>query len=300
MRAALRLLRISLAPSAAADVVAGLLFANHGLFPAQPRAWLLLPASLCVYHGAMALNDWSDRSHDARTRPARPIPSGAIAPTTALLLGLILVAAGITCAALALPQSGILLAIVAALALFYDFAGRGPLLGPLLLATCRALNLSSGLFFVTTIQHTPFEPALLLPPVAYFLYVFVVSRLGRMEDAEDSAPLGSRPSTLLLLAATCFFLPLLTPPALSPWRVAPLLLAIVASAGLVQSARRHRPWTRALVERAMGACLRRLLVFAAIITLLRASPHPDAFIAAAAILAGYPIAHTLRRAFPPT
>jgi 4-hydroxybenzoate polyprenyltransferase len=299
MRAALRLLRVSLAPSAAADVLAGLVFASNGAFPAQPRAWFLVPASLGVYHGAMALNDWSDRAHDARTRPSRPIPSGAVAPTTALLLGLFLVLAGIACAYVALPQSALWLTVVAALALLYDFAGRGPYTGPLLLASCRALNLGSGIFFVS--RHAPFEPMTWLPCVAYFLYVFVVSRLGRMEDAEDTAPLGSRPSMLLLLAAACLYIPLLVPPILNPERIAPLILSIAASAGLIHAARRTRPWTRALVEREMGACLRRLLVFAAVTTLLRADrARPDAWIAAALILAGYSLSHALRRAFPPT
>ncbi len=300
MRAALRLLRVSLAPSAAADVVAGLVFASHGAFPAAPRAWFLIPASLGVYHGAMALNDWNDREHDARTRPSRPIPSGAIQPNTALLFGLFLVAAGLTCAFIAHPHSAFWMSVVAALALLYDFKGRGPITGPLLLATCRALNLGSGIFFVTTLHHAPFDAALWLPSLAYFLYVFVVSRLGRMEDSEDGAPLGSRPSMLLLLAAACLFLPLLVPPNFTPERIAPLALSIAASAGLIQAARRS-PWTRALVEREMGACLRRLLIFAAIVTLLRADHlRPDAWIAAALILAGYPIAHSLRRAFPPT
>jgi 4-hydroxybenzoate polyprenyltransferase len=299
MRAALRLLRISLAPSAATDVVAGLVFASGGAFPAASRAWFLVPASLCVYHGAMALNDWNDREHDARTRPSRPIPSGAVAPTTALFLGLFLVAAGIACAFAALPLSAVWMSVVAALALLYDFAGRGPILGPLLLATCRALNLGSGIWFVAA--HGPFDAVMWIPCVAYFLYVFVVSRLGRMEDAEDGAPLGSRPSTLLLLAAACLFLPLCVPPILEPARIVPLVIAFAAAAGLVHAARRHRPWTRALVEREMGACLRRLLIFAAITALLRADrTRPDAWFAAGVILLGYPIAHALRRAFPPT
>ena len=301
MRAVGRLLRVSLAPSAAADVVAGLLFAHGGTAPADARAWWLVPASLGVYHGALALNDWRDREHDRRTRPDRPIPSGKVAPAAALVLGLVLVAAGIACAYQARPESAVWMAGVAALALLYDFAGRGPWSGPLLLAACRAGNLGSGVFWVARTQALEHDVALWLPCVAYGIYVLVVSRLGRMEDAEDAAPLGSRPSFLLVLAALCFFLPLLTPPVLVAERAAPFLLALVAAGGLVHAARRTRPWTQALVERAMGASLRRLLVFAAIIALLRADRGvPDAWIAALAILAGYALSHALRRAFPPS
>jgi 4-hydroxybenzoate polyprenyltransferase len=301
MRAVGRLLRLSLAPSAAADVVAGLVFAGNGAFPGDARAWWLVPASLGVYHGALALNDWNDREHDARTRPARPIPSGDVAPGAALILGLALVLGGLACAYRAGAWSAAWMGGVAVLALSYDFFGRGAWSGPLLLALCRAGNLGSGIFWVLRARESPPDPWLWLPCVAYGLYVLVVSRLGRMEDAEDAAPLGSRPSMLLVMAASCLFLPLLVPQVLALERAAALALAVAAASGLVHAARRHRPWTRPLVEREMGACLRRLMVFAAIVALLRASrEHADAWIAAAAILGGYALAHALRRLFPPT
>lgn len=308
-----RLLRISLAPSAAADVVAGLLFASGGAWPAASRAWWLVPASLGVYHGALALNDWNDREHDARTRPARPIPARAIAPAAALALGLGLVGLGLGCAALAAPSSALWMGVVAALALAYDFAGRGPVLGPLLLAACRALNLGSGVFFVARLAHAGQDGAslarapllelfwLFWPCAAYGLYVFLVARLGRMEDAEDARPLGRRPSVLLWCAALVLFLPLASPPASQVERGAPLALALLCAYGLARTAALTHDWTRPKVERAMGLCLRRLLVFAAIVTLLRASlERADAWLAALAILAGYGVSHALRRVFPPS
>ena len=39
-------------------------------------------------------NDWADREHDAKTRPGRPIPSGAIPAGLALALGLGLLVLG--------------------------------------------------------------------------------------------------------------------------------------------------------------------------------------------------------------
>ena len=62
------LLRLSMSPSAAADAAAGVLL-GAGTWPAGPAPFLLVAGSLCVYHGGMALNDWADRGHDARTRP---------------------------------------------------------------------------------------------------------------------------------------------------------------------------------------------------------------------------------------
>ncbi len=69
-----RLLRLSLAPSAAADALAGITIGAWGAFPLDARVLLSAAGSLCVFHGGMALNDWADREGDARTRPDRPIP----------------------------------------------------------------------------------------------------------------------------------------------------------------------------------------------------------------------------------
>ena len=68
-----RLLRLSLAPTAIADVVCGgVLSGSAG--HAGLDIFRLVLASLCIYHGGMALNDWADREEDARVRPDRPLP----------------------------------------------------------------------------------------------------------------------------------------------------------------------------------------------------------------------------------
>ncbi|WP_235934646.1 UbiA family prenyltransferase, partial [Agromyces humi] len=48
------------------------------------RRWLLPLASVFLYSGGMALNDYADRRLDAVERPERPIPSGRISPRRAL------------------------------------------------------------------------------------------------------------------------------------------------------------------------------------------------------------------------
>jgi 4-hydroxybenzoate polyprenyltransferase len=299
MRGVGRLLRLSLAPSAAADVLAGLVYASDGRWPQAARAWWLVPAALGVYHGALALNDWFDRAHDARTRPGRPLPAGLVSSRTALVLGFGLVALGIACAALAAPRCAAWYAAIAAAALAYDAFGRGPLVGPSLLAACRALNLGAGVCFVLGTSQAAL--AALLPCLVYGSYVFCVSRLGRMEDAEDAAPLARRPSAWLALIGAMLLAFLLVPPAWQLERSVPLALALAAATGLWNLARTTPTWTRPLVERAMGACLRRLLVCAALVALLRARfDVPDAWLAAGLILAGYPLAHVLRRSFPPS
>lgn len=310
-----RLLRLSLAPSAAADALAGLVWAHHGRFPTEARWSWLVVASLGVYHGALALNDWNDREHDARTRPGRPVPAGAIAPRAALATACVALAVGIAAAWYVGPRAGAWMTGVAVLAVAYDLVGRGPWIGPVLLGACRAGNLSCATFAVVGFARGSLEA--FLPAVLYGLYVFLVSRLGRMEDGEDAQPLGARPGQLLrgIAVVPALLAVLLAWPVVAggaharldgdPARLAGLGLGLLLVAftvrGLLRLDAVDTPWTRARVEGAVGACLRRLLVLTALVALASAtSEHLDAWIVAAVILAGYPLAHALRRAFPPS
>src|SRR5437773_2379904 len=128
MRAWGRLLRLSLAPTAAADIAAGIVAPGRG-WPDGRAPWLLVAGSLFVYHGGMALNDWADREENRRSRPDRPIPSGAIPAGGALAVALALLAAGPALAFLAGPRSGIALLAVALVATLYDLRLRGPWIG---------------------------------------------------------------------------------------------------------------------------------------------------------------------------
>lgn len=313
-----RLLRLSLAPSAAADVAAGLTIAHSGVAFA-PWLWWLVPSSLCIYHGSMALNDWADRAEDARVRPDRPIPSGAIPPRTALAAALLLLIGGVAFAALALPAAALWMGGVALCASFYNVAGRGPWLGPLLLATCRAGNLGVGWFCVERLQSgaihcwsfggppEPPDPYNDGPPyfvarvvVAYFLYVFFVSRLGRLEDQDEREPLGALPGVHLFAAATALASIVLFASYRERWYWLPAVaVALAGSFGLFRTALTTAAWDRPRVLRAMGMSLRRLLVFTAAATLL-AVPQTLAWVVAGAILAGYPLSYALRRVFPPS
>jgi 4-hydroxybenzoate polyprenyltransferase len=334
-----RLLRLSLAPSAAADSAAGLCLGAWGTLPERRESLLLPLAALCVYHGGMALNDWADRAVDARARPERPIPSGQVPAGGALGLALSLLVVGPALAASASLKVGLLMAGIAACAALYDLAGRGPWRGPLLLASCRGANLGCGVLLGGEIaREHGFAGA---PPLAwaacalYAAYVLSVSRMARLEDAEDDRPLGRRPSRALLAAAACWML--LPAIAVLPWidgsrasattgsadaptlatlaAVIPLCLAFALGvrALLVESSRQS--WTRPLVGRATGMALRRLLVFTSTCALisflatlrLRGVAAEAAAIAgwsglavAYAILLGYPISFALRRVFPPT
>ncbi len=302
-----RLLRLSLAPSAVADVAAGLVFAGSGIWPAGPGPFWLMGSSLCVYHGAMALNDWHDREHDARTRPSRPIPSRAVRPATALALAATLLLLGPLLALLHSRDAGLWSAGLAALAIAYNLVGRGRWIGPILLSLCRAGNLGIGLFFAqgSFAASIPWQHAL-LPLALFALYVLRVSQLGRYEDGEDTDLRGARPKALVLSASVMLMLVALLPPFESSIhtlgaRLVSIALAFPASLTLGRAAFSSRAWTRADVERSMGLALRRFLMFAAALAALAwRPPHFDALIVAALILAGYAVAASLRKVFPPS
>jgi 4-hydroxybenzoate polyprenyltransferase len=275
-----RLLRLSLATTAAADIVGGAIFATRG-WPGLDRLWLPVLASLCVYHGGMALNDWADRWRDRESRPERPIPNAEISPQAALAVAIALLALGPLLLNWRTGEAAALLAGVAVLAALYDLAGRGPLRGPLLLGLCRAGNLLVGM-----VACGEFTPACIWLAAGYGAYVFLISRLGRMEDGEQ-ARVGQQPKTLLVGAGLCQLVPLGFGLALT----APAAAGYLGWLGL-----RTRSWSRAAIVGAMGSALRLLLFYSASVAWVGGGP----LLALGLLAAAYPLAWSLRQVFPPS
>ena len=308
MRALGRLLRLSLSASAIGDVVGGIVVASGG-WPAGHEPFLLIGASLALYHGGMALNDWADRDEDARLRPDRPIPSGRIPAGMALLLGLGLLAGGVAAALSVGKVTGYPALCVAGCVLAYDLGPRGAVLGPLLLACARMGNLALGMQLgLAQQQESGLASSALAALVAsYGLYVFLVSRLGRFEDAAEPPVPGFgrrqlRGASLLLLAI----------PVIGAWSAATsealasqrwlgaacaLVLTGWAAWGLEALARLDPREPRDLLK-SMGALLRRLLIATTAMALLPGTT--TALVAGALLLLGYPVSHALRRVFPPS
>lgn len=301
-----RLLRLSLAPSAAADIVAGVLLVA-GEVVSIPRTLALMLASLGVYHGGMALNDWADREEDARGGRARPLPTGALAPSTALGVALLGLGLGPSLAWIVAPHAGLVLVVVAVLAALYDLVGRGPWRGPLLLAGCRAGNLGAGMALAS--ETSGWRPVLFLAPLSYALYVGFVSRLARLEDLEPDPGRVVRPARWALASAAS----LVAIGALAAWMasrshasasVASALwaqaLTALAAFGILRrvQAEGERTWTPKAIQGTAGMALRRLLI--ATSALAASAGTASGLLVAMAILAGYPVSFALRRVFPPT
>lgn len=309
-----RLLRIALAPSAISDVLVGIVVGTLAAVPRSPHVWLLIPASLGVYHGAMALNDWVDREADGRERPDRPIPSGSIPAGGALFIALTLLVGGIFWSFGTGLRAGLWYSIVALLAVLYDVAGRGPVRGPLLLGSCRAGNLGAGLFAVWLAGGELGDRASLLAvALVYGAHVFFIARLGRLEDGEDDRPLGDRPAAALYGAAsTALAVPLALLVlvftaglgGLEVWAGWFLSLAMACWNAMVLGRAAadgtRAGWTRPSVGRSTGLALRRLPLFALSIALFTVFLGPLGWVAAAFAIVGAKVSGWLRGPFPLT
>lgn len=145
-----RLMRLPNVFTALADIGIGALAASNP--DPLPAVWLLL-CSACLYTAGMVWNDIFDIAEDARDRPFRPLPSGAVSRGAALGLGVSLVVVGLLAADQAtasLPEhtvglSPFLLAggLVGAIFL-YDARLKRTRFGPLGMGACRFLNVLLG------------------------------------------------------------------------------------------------------------------------------------------------------------
>ncbi len=301
LRPYLLLTRISLAPSAAMDAALGLAIGGLGVFPGWRVLLSACLASLCVFLGGMALNDWADREADSKTRPERPIPSGAISSQAALMTSIGLLALGVGLAFTLGVRPGICLLAVALLASTYDLVLRGPWSGPLALGLCRAGNVSFGILAGLSVSP---ELSFFLPAVGYGFYVWILSRLSPFEDGVREIR-GAEPAKLLKLAAVTLALLPATAFALRPQPTGSGYLvafgiSFTAAFGLWQMATQTKAWSRGLVGKSMGMGLRRLMVATGLLACMvwHASPYPYAVTVAGFV--GMRISHHLRLRFPPS
>lgn len=131
--------------TAAADSLAGWLIAARTFD--QPGTWLpLVGASVAIYGGGVALNDWFDEPVDRLERPGRPLPSGRVPMAHAAAIGFGGLALGIGLAALSGSVAAtIVAAALAACVFLYDVGLKKTVLGPELMGACRGLNLLLGI-----------------------------------------------------------------------------------------------------------------------------------------------------------
>ena len=277
LRGYLELLRPPNVVTAIADVLAGYAVAGRGHGSRLP--WLLA-ATVCLYAGGVVLNDYCDRALDASERPERPIPSGRVTARAAGTLGAVLLVAGVFLAFGATIAAGAVAMGLAACIIVYDGrAKRHAFAGPLVMGSCRGLNLVLGMAAVPAAitEHG----GLALLPLVYIAAVTMVSRGevhgGRKPIAAAAlAALGGVAVALAMIAVRSGSpaIPALAIVAALAWRVGPPFVAVFGD---------PRP---AVIRRAVKAGVLSLVLLDAALSAAYAGPLYAAVVLATALVAG--------------
>lgn len=200
LRTALRLGRVSNLPTVWTDVLAGAVLAGAAAFGAELA--LLLAAFTLFYTGGMFLNDAFDAAIDARERPERPIPSGAVTRGAVFGWGFGQMALGMVLLAmlgLAPALAGLTLAVAIT---YYDWSHKTDPLSPVVMGLCRVLiYVGAGLAYTLALPDGLWIGTALL--LCYLIGLTYVAKQENLERVENLWP-------LLFLAA---------PVAWGAWRV---------------------------------------------------------------------------------
>ena len=198
MIAWLKLLRLPNVFTAVADVTMGYLVTHGNLQPVAQFA-PLMAASCMLYLSGMVLNDVFDFEVDARDRPDRPIPSGRISLRSATAVGWAMLASGALIAwyvsyATGDWRPGLIGSLLAVCIVLYDRVLKRTPLAPLLMGSCRSLNVLLGM----SLAPLAAEAANLyvqwgtigswLIPLGIGLYIFGVTIFARSEARVSSRP----------------------------------------------------------------------------------------------------------------
>jgi UbiA prenyltransferase family protein len=191
MLAYLQLIRLPTVFTAMADIMLGYVLTHRVIV--GPQGWDdpakffgLLASSCCLYLAGMVFNDVFDRKQDAEERPSRPIPSGRVSLVSAVVLGTVLLIAGVAAAAtvtrVSLQVAGLLVLAILA----YDGVLKRTPLAPITMGLCRALNVMLG-----ASDHEFWKPFFLGPPQTYAaaflgLYIVGVTLFARTEARTSS------------------------------------------------------------------------------------------------------------------
>src|SRR4051812_30664237 len=142
LRAFAELGRISNLPTTASNVLVGCAIARSNPFHDQRDFFRVLAIWIAVamlYLAGMVLNDVVDVAIDRVERPNRPIPSGRVSRTTALVVTIALFALGLAIFSMLSWRAAAAGAALVALIVMYDFTHALHSATVLLMGACRGM-----------------------------------------------------------------------------------------------------------------------------------------------------------------
>jgi 4-hydroxybenzoate polyprenyltransferase len=290
-----KLLRLSNAPTAVADVWMGYAVTLGVLSPSY-AVGLASFASLAAYHGGMALNDAADAPNDEALSRGRPIERGFISRRVAYSLAYgSLVASLIAAVCLSIFTedsriAGIGLALVLAI-LAYNSPLKRSWLGPLLMGSCRLLNVLLGVFAVSpaelmSVTHYEAGTTFAILIGVYIAGVTLYARDESQSCGRRQLIAGCVVSTLAIAAFA--FVSIINSFNALIWAI----VGLFATRGMVAAILQPTPRN---IGRGVGIAIQGLVVIDATLATLYAGP-----VAGLAILALLPVTMLLARWIPQT
>jgi hypothetical protein len=191
--AALRLGRVSNLPTVWTNTLAGVALAGGDAV--DPRTLPLIVALSLFYVAGMYLNDAFDAAIDARERPERPIPSGAVSARTVFGLGFGMMALGfgvLLWIGYGLPGTTSFHPALGGLALgtavvVYDWHHKENPLSPLLMGLCRMLvYITAGLAVTASLPGPLLAAALVL--LCYLIGLTYIAKQETLGEVKNLWP----------------------------------------------------------------------------------------------------------------
>ena len=167
-----------------ADICLGFLLVHDELQPPTQFVSLIL-ATTGLYLAGMVFNDIFDRGLDAQERPQRPLPSGRITLRKALLFGGSLLVMGLLGAANAGWLCLVMATLLTVTIFAYDGGLKRTLIGPVVMGSCRTLNVLLGASGAATSWAGLWEMPQLWAALCLGVYIAGVTWFARTEATES-------------------------------------------------------------------------------------------------------------------
>jgi len=176
-RTYVRLGRVSNLPTVWSNTLAGMVLAGAPLTPTV-FAWLALATSL-LYVGGMFLNDAFDQAIDARERPERPIPAGAVGAGEVYGVGFGLLGCGVAIVWRVGGERALFASLALACAIvLYDAWHKKNVLSPALMGACRVLVYLTA---AVAAARAPTIRPLVMGAAALFAYLMGLTYVAKQE-----------------------------------------------------------------------------------------------------------------------
>ncbi|HRR28976.1 MAG TPA: UbiA family prenyltransferase, partial [Victivallales bacterium] len=166
------------------DLICGLLLSGAGKIDISFT--YLIISSICAYIFGLIGNDIVDIEEDKESNPMRPLASGEISLTHAKIAKTIFFLSSLFFAYFASKTSlSVMIILLLFIITYNNFLKNNSILGPILLASCRALNVILGYSF----HSLPFSLSSIMNLITfiflYFLYIFGLSFAAHKERNSD-------------------------------------------------------------------------------------------------------------------